>query len=208
VIASLVAIGSLSFNVVQYLGTRSAQKHELHSAMAFFAFANDHTILQIYAPRSNNAPPANQPALDVAVGSELGRRLQQYAKEASTSTQGGLRSKPVASFLVVHNDGKGAVRNLNAFSLDLASGRESLLLKAAVLLPNDWVLFPLDFRPPGNDAIEPKIPAKVILRYEGRTFEVTEGERITWLHDRFVRAQISTRERFDFATLNWALLII
>lgn len=192
VIASLLAIGSLSLNLVQYLGTRSAQKHELYSATAFFAFASDHTILQLYAPRSGDSPPANHPALQVAVGSDVARALRQYAEKMRTSTEGTLRSKPVASFLVVHNGGKRELRNLNASSWDL--GHESAILRAPVLLPNDWVLFPLDFRPPGNDAIEPKVPAKAILRYEGGTIEVMERERITWLGDRFVRALISSHK--------------
>jgi hypothetical protein len=194
-IASLVAVGSLSLNVVQYFGKRSEQKHELYSAMAFFAFANDHTILQLYAPRSENAPPASHPPLQVAVGSEVARTLQQYAQKMSTSTEGGLRSKPVASFLVVHNGGKRELRDLNVFSRDPTSGSESSILKAPVLLPNDWVLFPLDFRPPGNDVNEPKVPVKAIVRYEGGTVEVMERERITWLSDRFFRAMISTRQR-------------
>jgi hypothetical protein len=194
IIASVVACISLVLNIIQYYGTKSFQKQEFYNAEVFFAFANDHTILRLFSPPIRDNPPKDQLAFEYPVDHEVTRMLQKYAKEAQTSTQIVLRSKPVVSFLVVHNRGKHEIREFMAFTYDSQLARESVILKKPMrILPNESLLVPLDFRLPGNDANEPNLPAKVIVRYEGGTIEVMERERTSWLGDRFVRALISSK---------------
>lgn len=195
----IVSVLSMSLNVVQYLASRTdrardlAEKQEEQtSAEAFFAFSDDHNLLQLYSPKGVRVP-RSQSRLEVAE-TPVGQAIQAHVTDTATKPNALLRRGPVASFLVLHNVGKKSIQNIRAVSMNGLSEQE--LVNISLLSPEEYVMVPLDFMPPGNSGAYPEIPQKVTVRYQGgNDLTIMAGNnKVTWIDKHFQRALVRVQD--------------
>ena len=181
-----VAVVSVALNALQYFAS-SRERQELRRPDVFFAFANDATLMKLYAHEISPSP--NQPAFEIARRDPFDQQIRHYVDRA-TSAPFELRQKPVVSFVVAANYRDVALHNVR-ITMPAANGAGTVLLQTSLLNPKAYVLAPVDFREPGNDAIEPSTPPAVVVEDgAGESITVPRGDRITWMGGQFERALI------------------
>lgn len=197
-ISTVIAIGSLLLNVVQFYTNSRAQGKKIESEIAasapeaFYAYCNDQTLASLYKGEIGLETEPGMSAVSVRHGSEADREIRSWL--SPSNLQGvNLRNKPVASFLVVGNRQDYDLHNIRALVRHAPGVADTVLLTTSLLGPKKYLFVPLDFRAPGNDSSDPDTPREVVIEYTDRYgndlkyLTVKPTDPIDWLGDQFFR---------------------
>jgi hypothetical protein len=187
-VSAAVAVVSLLLNAIQfYSGSRDQERRRQQEEAdrgpkAFYAYANDPTLVRLYAHEI--------PALSVRHGSEPDSQIRRWLVQARRPGAT-MRERPTASFLVVGTRQDNDVPNVAAVVRHGPSEPDTVLLSPSLLVAKEFVLVPLDFRQPGNDFAEPGTPRETLVEYgDKQTLTVRPTDIIDWLGGQFFRGLV------------------
>jgi hypothetical protein len=192
-ISVAVAVCSLFLNAVQFYSSYRdksedrQRRREDRAPVAFLGYCNDQTLKMLYTSGLSPGADTGISALTVRHGGPADLQIQAYLERLRVTPRSSLRSKPVASFLVIGNRGDQPLRDVRAVS----SPNDAVILSTSLVNPKEYVFVPLEFQPPGNDAGEPDTPAEITVHdANGNSRRIRPTDRIDWLGGQFVRGLI------------------
>jgi hypothetical protein len=194
-VATTVAVVALGLNVLQFMMSRSdraaklkAEAKELYHMDPFFALANDNALGQIYGLDSRSSNHQDVSQFQRVIGSELDNKISKYVSIQLNKKSGSFRRDPVASFLVMHNDGERQLTGVKAVAVD--SSFRKILVEGAQIRPGEYLFVALDMT--DVRSVEPSLPSEVEITYQNQQGDMEilrpMPHKTTWIGEDFVRA--------------------